>query len=78
VDDYVAQSAAKKTHPNSWNFWASTTQLMVSLLKSWYGDAATGKRVSRSTTSPSGVRTPPGSRIYDQALKGKSRAGSPA
>src|SRR2546425_9735284 len=41
LDDYVAQSAAKKTHPNSWNFFGlNYRNFMVSLLKTWYRGAA--------------------------------------
>ena len=42
VDDYVAASAAKKSDPNSWNFFGTNyRKFMVSLLKGWYGTAAT-------------------------------------
>src|SRR5258708_21533152 len=42
IDDYVAQSASKKSDPNSWNFFGTNyRKFMVSLLKAWYGDAAT-------------------------------------
>ena len=42
LDDYVAQTAPKKSDPNSWNFFGTNyRKFMVSLLKTWYGDAAT-------------------------------------
>src|SRR5262245_49472939 len=40
--DYVAQSAPAKLDANSWNFFGTNyRKFMVSLLKTWYGDAAT-------------------------------------
>ena len=47
LDDYVTQSAPKKFDANSWNFFGTNyRKFMVSLLKTWYGDAATdGQRV---------------------------------
>src|SRR6266542_5857451 len=42
LDDYVKPSAAKQSRPNSLNFFGSHyRKFMVSLLKTWYGDAAT-------------------------------------
>ena len=42
LDDYVQQSAPKKFDANSWNFFGTNYRnFMVSLLKGWYGDAAT-------------------------------------
>src|SRR5262249_28104928 len=44
LDDYVTQSAPKKFDSNSWNFFGTNyRKFMVSLLKTWYGEAATDK-----------------------------------
>src|SRR5437899_6208859 len=41
-DEYVAASAPKKSDPNSWNFFGTNyKKFLTSLLKTWYGDAAT-------------------------------------
>jgi formate dehydrogenase major subunit len=42
LDDYVEQSASKQLRPNAVNFFGTNyRKFMVSLLKAWYGDAAT-------------------------------------
>ena len=42
IDEYVAAQAPKKLDPHSWNFFGTNyKKFMVSLLKGWYGDAAT-------------------------------------
>src|ERR671925_1365332 len=42
LDDYVEESASKKSHKKSLNFFgANYRNFMVSLLRAWYGDAAT-------------------------------------
>ncbi len=42
LDDYVREKAPKKLDPNAWNFFGTNyRKFMVSLLKAWYGDAAT-------------------------------------
>src|SRR5256712_3215580 len=42
LDGYVAAKAAKKSAPNSWNFFGTNYRnFMVSLLKAWYGAKAT-------------------------------------
>jgi formate dehydrogenase major subunit len=72
VDDYVAQSAAKKTHPNSWNFFgANYRKFMVSLLKTWFGDAATAANEFAFDYLPKPASNASWITIYDQALKGK-------
>ena len=72
LDDYVTQSAPKKFDANSWNFFGTNyRKFMVSLLKTWYGDAATDKNeyafdfVLKPFTNSSWIS------IYDQALKKK-------
>jgi formate dehydrogenase major subunit len=72
VDDYVAQSAPKKTHPNSWNFFGlNYRKFMVSLLKTWYGDAATAANEFAFDYVPKPASNASWITIYDQALKGK-------
>jgi formate dehydrogenase major subunit len=44
IADYVETSAAKRSHPQALNFFGDNYgSFMVSLLKTWYGDAATKK-----------------------------------
>jgi formate dehydrogenase major subunit len=72
IDDYVAQSAAKKTHPNSWNFLGiNYRKFMVSLLKGWYGAAATKDNEFAFDYLPKPASNASWITIYDQALKGK-------
>src|ERR1700730_8145585 len=72
LDDYVAQSAAKKSHPNSWNFFAlNYRKFMVSLLKAWYGDAATAQNEFAFDYVPKPASNASWITIFDQALKGK-------
>jgi formate dehydrogenase major subunit len=72
VDDYVAQSAPKKSHPNSWNFFGTNyRKFMVSLLKTWYGDAATAANEFAFDFVPKPATNASWITIYDQALKSK-------
>src|SRR3989454_8935399 len=72
VDDYVAQSAAKKSDPNSWNFFGTNyRKFMVSLLKGWYGSAATKAIEFAFDYVPKPGQNASWMSIYDQALKGK-------
>ena len=73
LDDYVTQSAPKKFDANSWNFFGTNyRKFMVSLLKAWYGDAATtGQRVRVRLRPQAGVRTRRGSRSTTRRCKGK-------
>jgi formate dehydrogenase major subunit len=72
LDDYVAQSAAKKSHPNSWNFFGlNYRKFMVSLLKAWYGDAATAQNEFAFDFVPKPASNASWITIFDQALKGK-------
>jgi formate dehydrogenase major subunit len=72
LDDYVAQSAAKKTDPRSWNFFGTNyRKFMVSLLKAWYGDAATSANEFAFHFLPKPAANASWMSIYDQALRGK-------
>jgi formate dehydrogenase major subunit len=72
LDDYVNQSAAKKTHPNSWNFFGiNYRKFMVSLLKSWYGDAATKDNEFAFHHVPKPASNASWITIFDQALRGR-------
>jgi formate dehydrogenase major subunit len=72
LDDYVSQSAAKKSHPNSWNFFGTNyRKFMVSLLKTWYGDAATPDNQFAFDYVPKPAGNASWITIFDQALKGK-------
>src|SRR5262252_6006146 len=72
LDDYVAQSAPKKTHPNSWNFFGTNyRKFMVSLLKTWYGDGAKKENEFAFDYVPKPAGNASWMTIYDQALKGK-------
>ena len=72
VDDYVAQSASKKSDPNSWNFFGTNyRKFMVSLLKGWYGSAATKANEFAFDYVPKPGQNASWMSIYDQALKGK-------
>jgi len=41
LDKYLERATPKSNDPNSANWWQHTPKYMVSLLKAWYGDAAT-------------------------------------
>src|SRR5438132_5950170 len=72
IDDYVAQSATKKSDPNSWNFFGTNyRKFMVSLLKAWYGAAATKNNEFAFDYVPKPGQNSSWMSIYDQALKGK-------
>ena len=72
LDDYVAQSAPKKFDANSWNFFGTNyRKFMVSLLKGWYGDAATKDNEFAFDFVPKPATNSSWISIYDQALKGK-------
>jgi formate dehydrogenase major subunit len=72
LDDYVAQSAPKKSHPNSWNFFGTNYRnFMVSVLKAWYGDAATRDNQFAFDYVPKPASNSSWISIYDQALRGK-------
>src|SRR6201988_3384128 len=72
LDDYVAQMAPKKFDANSWNFFGTNyRKFMVSLLKTWYGDAATAKNEYAFDFIPKPFSNSSWISIYDQALKKK-------
>src|SRR5216683_3183221 len=71
-DDYVAASAPKKSDPNSWNFFGTNyKKFLTSLLKAWYGDAATKDNDFAFGFVPKPASNASWMTIYDQALKGK-------
>jgi len=70
--DYVDQSAPKKSHPNSWNFFGTNyKKFMVSILKAWYGDAAKKENEFAFDFIPKPATNSSWMGFYDQALKGK-------
>jgi formate dehydrogenase major subunit len=70
--DYVAQSASKKLRPNSVNFFGENyRKFTVSLLKSWYGDAATKDNEFAFHHLPKPASNASWITIFDQALRGK-------
>ena len=72
VDDYVAQSASKQLRPNSLNFFGiNYRKFMVSLLKTWYGDAATKDNEFAFDYLPKPASNASWLSIFDQALRGK-------
>jgi len=72
IDDYVAASAAKKSDPNSQNFFGTNYKnFIVSLLKAWYGDGAQTTNDFAFNFLPKPATNSSWMSIYDQALKGK-------
>jgi formate dehydrogenase major subunit len=72
IDDYVAQSASKQLLPNSLNFFgANYRKFMVSLLKTWYGDAATKDNQFAFDYLPKPASNSSWLSIHDQSLRGK-------
>ena len=72
IDDYVKQSAAKQSRPNSLNFFGTNyRKFIVSLLKSWYGDTATARNEFAFDHLPKPSGNTSWLSIFDQALKGK-------
>jgi formate dehydrogenase major subunit len=72
LDDYVKASAAKRNDPRSWNFFGiNYRNFMVSLLKGWYGNAATKSNEFAFDFIPKPAKNSSWMSIYDQALKGK-------
>jgi formate dehydrogenase major subunit len=70
--DYVAGSAPVKSDPNSWNFFGTNyRKFMVSMLKGWYGSAATQDNEFAFDYIPKPASNSSWMSIYDQALKGK-------
>jgi formate dehydrogenase major subunit len=72
IDDYVARSAAKKLHANSLNFFGvNYRKFLVSMLKSWYGDAATKENDFAFDHLPKPASDSSWLSIFDAALRGK-------
>src|SRR4030081_2370122 len=72
LDDYVTASAAKKSDPNSWNFFGTNYRnFIVSLLKAWYRGAASKDNEFAFHFLPKPGTNSSWMSIYDQALKGK-------
>ncbi|WP_160148814.1 formate dehydrogenase-N subunit alpha [Amycolatopsis alkalitolerans] len=70
--DYLQQSASKKLRPNSVNFFGENyRKFMVSLLKTWYGDAATAANEFAFDYLPKPAANASWMSIFDQALRGK-------
>ena len=70
--DYVSESASKKLRSNSLNFFGTHYRaFMVSLLKAWYGDAATSKNEFAFDHIPKPAGNASWLTIFDQALQGK-------
>src|SRR5215467_1046010 len=70
--DYVKEKAPKKSDPNSWNFFGTNyKKFMVSLLKAWYGDAATKDNEFAFDYIPKPADNSSWMSIYDHALQGK-------
>jgi formate dehydrogenase major subunit len=71
TDDYVAKQAPKKNDPRSWNYFGTNyKKFIVSLLKSWYGDAATQANDFAFHWIPKPAKNSSWMSIYDQSLKG--------
>src|SRR5215472_12421428 len=72
VADYVEQSASKQLRPTAVNFFgANYGNFMVSLLKAWYGDAATKQNEFAFDYLPKPAGNSSWLSIFDQALQGK-------
>jgi len=70
--DYVAQSAGRKLRPNAVNFFGTNyRKFMVSLLKAWYGDAATKDNEFAFDHIPKPAANASWISIFDQALRGR-------
>jgi formate dehydrogenase major subunit len=69
--DYVKEKAPKKSDPNSWNFFGTNyKKFMVSLLKGWYGDAATKDNEFAFDYIPKPAGNASWISFYDDALRG--------
>jgi formate dehydrogenase major subunit len=72
VDDYVEESAPKKSHANALNFFGENYgKFMVSLLKAWYGDKATKGNEFAFDYIPKPAGNTSWITIFDQAIQGK-------
>jgi formate dehydrogenase major subunit len=72
IDDYVKDKAPKKRDPNAWNYLGTNyRKFIVSLLKAWYGDAATKDNDFAFHYLPKPAGNSSWMSIFDQALRGK-------
>jgi len=72
VADYVDQSASKQLRPTAVNYFGTNySNFMVSLLKAWYGGAATKKNEFAFDHVPKPAGNSSWLSIFDQALQGK-------
>ena len=72
IDDYVAASAAKKSDPNSQNFFGTNYRsFIVSLLKAWYRGAAQSGNDFAFNFIPKPATNSSWMSIFDAALRGK-------
>ncbi len=72
IKDYVDQSASKQLRPNAVNFFGTNYRnFMVSLLKAWYGDAATKDNEFAFDYLPKPAGNASWLSIFDQALQRK-------
>jgi formate dehydrogenase major subunit len=72
LDDYLAWIPASKVHPEAVNFFATNyRKFLVSLLKAWYGDAATPANNFALDYVPKPAANASWLTIFDQALQGK-------
>jgi formate dehydrogenase major subunit len=72
LKDYVDQSASKQLRPDAVNFFGTNyRKFIVSLLKTWYGDAATRRNEFAFDHLPKPAKNASWLSIFDQALQGK-------
>jgi formate dehydrogenase major subunit len=72
VADYVTLSASKQLQPTAVNYFGTNyPKFMVSLLKTWYGDAATKQNEFAFDYLPKPAGNSSWLSIFDQALQGK-------
>ena len=72
IDGYVAASAPPKNDAAAWNYFGTNyRRFLVSLLKSWYGDAAKADNDFAFDWLPKPASNASWISIYDQALQGR-------
>jgi formate dehydrogenase major subunit len=72
IDEYVEESAPKKSHERALNFFGENYgKFLVSLLKAWYGDKATKSNEFAFDYLPKPTGNASWITIFDQALQGK-------
>ena len=71
IDDYMAASAPKKLDPNSWNYFGTNYRnFLVSLLKTWYGDAAKADNDFAFSYLPKPAGNSSWMTIFEKAIQG--------